>query len=70
MCYWQEHFCRQLKEGPAVRFMLKAAADRRQDIEQWQKEITKATAVGDFYLVIRLRSRISEAKQIIADSGY
>jgi hypothetical protein len=43
-----------------VRFMLKAAADRRQDIEQWQKEITKATAVGDFYLVIRLRSRISE----------
>ena len=53
-----------------MRCMLEAAADRKEDIERWQKDIVEAMAAEDFYLVMRLRSRISEAKQIISDSGY
>ena len=59
-----------IKGGPAVRCMLEAAADRKEDIERWQKDIVEAMAAEDFYLVMRLRSQISEAKQIISDSGY
>jgi hypothetical protein len=42
--------------------MLEAAADRKQDTEKWQKDITTETTDGDMGLVIRLHNRIHEGQ--------
>jgi hypothetical protein len=50
--------------------MLEATADRKQDIERWEKDMAEASAAGNSGLEAQIRRRIVDARQIIEDSGY
>jgi hypothetical protein len=53
-----------------ARFMMEATADRRQDIERWEKDLIEASAAGNSDLAEQIRRRIGESRKIIDDSGY
>jgi hypothetical protein len=53
-----------------ARFMLEATADRKQDIERWEKDMAEAVAAGNSSLAAQIRRRIIESRNIISDSGY
>jgi hypothetical protein len=53
-----------------ARYLGKACADRKQDIERWEVALVAAAASREMDLIGRLHRQIAEAKQVITDSGY